>query len=327
MVLYIYSFFFLVFKGQQIQTVLNTTSKYNFPMKAATVQHVRSHSHPLPPAQASWQRQLLLKNKIHIFNISSSKSYHVSAQNNWVRQTRPALKNTGDRHGNEPAALEPLGFPWLRAAAGTNSPGGAEVRTGTNRNNQELEDLLLQGQVRAHFPCSPSTVAPITLSCPFPACRCPRLWLLGKTWWRRAAGAVQSYPARPRSAKNIASMTEVNLPSTVNRPVDNLSAGSATQGKMKAAGPHILLQQEMLQEHADTSPSPLRAGSCHHPGAATQPSGGVTSRHTLPMHPVHTTIPKILAGARFYSPAFEELFLFINILLICNVIYYFLWAH
>lgn len=155
MVLYIYSFFFLVFKGQQIQTVLNTTSKYNFPMKAATVQHVRSHSHPLPPAQASWQRQLLLKNKIHIFNISSSKSYHVLAQNKWVRQTRPALKNTGDRHGNEPAALEPLGFPWLRAAAGTNSPGGAEVRTGTNRNNQELEDLLLQGQVRAHFPCSP----------------------------------------------------------------------------------------------------------------------------------------------------------------------------
>lgn len=47
-------FFFLVFKGQHIQTALNTTSKYNFLMKAATVQHVRLYSYPLTPAQ-SWR--------------------------------------------------------------------------------------------------------------------------------------------------------------------------------------------------------------------------------------------------------------------------------
>lgn len=51
---YLFLFFFLVFKGQHIQTALNTTSKYNFLMKAATVQHVRLYSYPLTPAQ-SWR--------------------------------------------------------------------------------------------------------------------------------------------------------------------------------------------------------------------------------------------------------------------------------
>lgn len=38
---YIFIPFSLVFKGQHIQTALNTMSKYNFLMKAAAMQHVR----------------------------------------------------------------------------------------------------------------------------------------------------------------------------------------------------------------------------------------------------------------------------------------------
>lgn len=63
------------------------------------------------------------------------------------------------------------------------------------------------------------------------------------------------------------------------------------------------------------------------------PYGRTASSRLTPLRRRHTctlrapSLPETLAGAHFYLPGFEELFLFINILLICNVIYNLLWTH
>lgn len=55
------------------------------------------------------------------------------------------------------------------------------------------------------------------------------------------------------------------------------------------------------------------------------PDTALRRRHTCAL--CAPSLPETLAGARVYLLGFEELFLFINILLICNVIYNLLWTH
>lgn len=148
MVLTLYSCFFLGFKGQHIQTALNTTSTCSFPTKVAVGQHV--HSHPSLPAPAqSWCGTTPGKTK------STCLTFHqafkgtevgqdmLSAEHRHRRSPHFSPKATAptpalDREGAQPSCPRELG-------------GGLEP----HRNRQECESVLQADLRPPHFPCSP----------------------------------------------------------------------------------------------------------------------------------------------------------------------------